>query len=534
MQVDVLIVGGQVCDGSGSPLREECIGISGDRITYMGKEQVEARRVIDAASLVVAPGFIDMHVHSDLAIIVDPQRESQVAQGVTTEVVGQDGLGYAPMSAEISERLIDAMTAWNGRLPDGINELSVEDYLALIDDRSRLNVAYLIPHGTIRMNVMGFDDRHANEDELEQMRGLLRSGLQAGAFGLSTGLTYAPAMYADDVELIRLNEVVAEVGGVYVPHHRNYGSGALRAYEECVDIAEASGVRLHLTHAHLGFPANRGKARTLLEMLEAAESRGVRVSLDAYPYGPAATSLVALLPPWMHQLSHQEFISVLIDEETLSMIGDELVTHGTVGHMCEPVDWNRVIVASVASEHLKAISGLSVVEIARLWELDPIHAVARVLLMDNLHTGVIVDIGNEENVDAIVTSRFHTGSSDGMFVGDRPHPRGFGSHARLISNYVRERGLMRLEEMVHHITGSAAQVLGLHERGVLEVGNFADIAIFDMSEFSDQATFESPRVPSKGMHTVLVNGEVVLDAGVPVDGVPGRALRRRSSAKVGV
>lgn len=530
--VDVLIVGGEVCDGSGADRRCTSIGITGDQISYVGDEAVEARRVIDATGLVVAPGFVDMHVHADLACLLDPRRESQLRQGVTTEVIGQDGLGYAPMSRERSALVVDAMTAWNGLLPSHYESFTVDQYLDEIDRLSSLNIAYLMPHGSIRMHVMGLENRSATESELAEMSRILRHGLSIGAFGMSSGLTYVPGLYATNEELIRLNRVVAEFDGIYVPHHRNYGRGALDAYQECIDVAQESGVRLHLTHAHLGFAANRGKAPALLNMLEDASATGVGISLDAYPYGPAATALAALLPRWVLELPRVEQVACLSSDEVLIAIASELESVGSDGHMGEPIDWDRIIVSSVRDPELSGISGKSIAQVARERSCSPIHAVAYLLLNDSFYTGVIVDVGNQENVDAIVTSRFHSGGSDGMFVGDKPHPRGFGSHARLIADYVRIRSLVRLEDMVRQLSAFPASVLGLTDRGLLREGFRADICVFDADRLEDQATFDNPKRLAVGMHSVLINGEFALDEGERTDSIPGRALRHRNAVVV--
>lgn len=525
--VDILIAGGQVCDGSGADRSVRSVGITGDRISYIGPDDVPARQTIDASDLIVAPGFIDMHVHADLACLTDDRRDSQVFQGVTTEVIGQDGLGYAPMSSDIAPALIDALTAWNGVPPPEYESFTVEEYLAEIDRVSCLNAAYLVPHGTVRMHVMGMENRKATDIEIESMRDLVRDGLEAGAFGMSSGLTYAPGMYADDDELVRLNEVVREFDGIYVPHHRNYGSKALEAYAECIAIAERSGVRLHLTHAHLGFEANRGKAPDFLQMLEDASARGVRLSLDAYPYGPAATSLVALLPNWLLEKDRDTQVACLSDEATLNRIGREMEMFGTAGHMGEPIDWQRIVIASVGAVEYKRFSGHSIANSAKLMGVSEVHFMADLLIHDAFHTGVVVDIGNEENVEAIVTSRFHTGSSDGMFIGEKPHPRGFGSHARLVAQYVNRGPELRIEDMVRRLSGAPAEVLGLSDRGHIAVGQFADICIFDLAGFHDRASFESPRLLATGMQDVIVNGEPVLVRGRRTDAVPGSALRHR-------
>jgi N-acyl-D-amino-acid deacylase len=526
-EFDLLLVGGEVYDGLGAPREAANIGVTGDRVVYVGTERPPAARCVAIDGLVVSPGFIDMHVHSDLAVLTDPVRESQVRQGVTTEVVGQDGFAYAPVIETMAEDLVVAMTPWNGRLPDELWHLSVAQYLALADVRSRLNVACLAPHGNLRMIAMGVSPEEASPDATAIMTSELRQAMSEGAFGLSAGLTYAPSMYATNEELIALCHVVAEFQGIYVPHHRNYGSDAMSSYAECIDVARASGVALHLTHAHLGFPANRGRAGDLLSMIDCACDSGQVISLDSYPYGPAATSLIAILPEWVLQKSIHDKLAILRDPEAMERIAREMSDVGTLGHMGEPVDWSRIIVAATEAPRFATYAGRSMSHIANETDSSVGQVLAEILIEDDLNTLVIVDIGNPENVETILASPRHCVGSDGMHVGERPHPRGFGSHARLIGHYVNERHSLTMPEAIRHMTSAPAAVLGLSDRGVLKAGFKADLAVFDEAEFADNATFDSPRRTATGMHSVLINGHWVMEGGVLIDGAPGQGLRHK-------
>ena len=272
-------------DGAGNPWFHADVGVAGDRIAVVGPVSEPAARTIDADGLVVCPGFVDMHTHSDIQLLANPAHEAKVHQGVTLDVIGQDGLAYAPVTDDVLARLRVQLASWNDD-PPGFDWSwrSVAEYLSRFDGRVAINVAYLVPHGTVRMISMGMDDRAPTDAELADMMRLVRQGLDEGAVGLSTGLTYAPAMYATDDELVELCSVMRGTGAYYTPHHRSYGRGAIEAYGACIEIVRRAGVPLHYAHAHLGFPMNRGRAPELLAMVDAAREEGIDVTMDTYPY----------------------------------------------------------------------------------------------------------------------------------------------------------------------------------------------------------------------------------------------------------
>ena len=476
--LDVLIRGGRVIDGAGNPWFRADVGLRDGRIAAVGALRgAAAARTVDADGLVVCPGFIDMHTHSDVQLLADPAHAAKVHQGVTLDVLGQDGLSYAPVASDdILAQLRRQLAGWNDD-PPGFDWSwrSVAEYLDRLDRGIAINAAYLVPHGTVRMCVIGQDDRAPTADELDRMRALVAQGLEEGAVGLSTGLTYAPGMYADDDEIVALCEVVAAYGGYYTPHHRNYGMRALEAYADCIEIARRSGVALHLAHAHLGFAVNKGRAHELLALLDAARDDGVDVTLDTYPYLAGATYLHAVLPGWMHAGGADATIERLRDPALRERLRAELEEEGSDGFHDVPIDWGIIVVGGVRRAENQRWVGMSVADAAAAAGARPIDFVCELLADEELGVASIAHIGNEENVRAIMQHPAHTAGSDGILVGDRPHPRSWGTFPRYLAVYVRELGILSWEQAIRKMTSLPAQRLGFADRGLLRPGMAADV-----------------------------------------------------------
>jgi N-acyl-D-amino-acid deacylase len=536
---DLALRDADVVDGTGAPSYRADVAVKDGRIVSIVKEAAaagcqrpRARRELDAEGLVLAPGFIDMHAHSDLALLRDPDHSANAAQGVTLEVIGQDGLSYAPVDDRTLEEVRRAITGWNGHGDDiDFDWRSVGEYLDRLDrgfdgEGIAVNAAYLIPQGTVRALVVGWEDRRATPEELDRMRQLVAEGMEQGAVGMSSGLTYTPGMYASDAELTELCRVVAAHGGYYCPHHRSYGAGALRAYEEMVVLAREAGCPLHLAHATLNFGPNKGRAPELLALLDDALADGADITLDTYPYTPGCTTLAALLPGWASEGGPEAALGRLTDETAAERIRHDLEVTGSDGCHGVPVEWDTVEVSGVTDPALAEYVGRTVRESAALRGEEPWATARRLLVEDRLGTTVLQHVGHEENVRATTRHGVHTGGSDGILRGARPHPRAYGTFPQYLGRYVRELGVLSLEECVAHLTGRPAARLRLPDRGVVREGYRADLVLFDPATVAPGSTFERPRALPTGIEYVLIDGRFVIEDGRRTDVLAGRAVRR--------
>ncbi|MEU8867933.1 N-acyl-D-amino-acid deacylase family protein [Streptomyces umbrinus] len=536
--MDLVVRDVEVVDGSGGPSYRADVGIEGGRITAIVQEAAAAgclrpvaRRVLDAEGLVLSPGFIDMHAHSDLALLRDPDHSAKVAQGVTLEVIGQDGLSYAPVDDRTLAEVRRAITGWNGNGDDiDFTWRSVGEYLDRLDhgfggEGIAVNAAYLIPQGSVRMLALGWDDREATPRELDRMRQLVAEGMRQGAVGMSSGLTYTPGMYAKDSELTELCRVVAEYGGYYCPHHRSYGAGALDAYREMVELTREAGCSLHLAHATMNFGVNKGRGPELLALVDDALADGADISLDTYPYTPGCTTLVAMLPSWASEGGPEAILARLREEGTAEKIRHHMEVVGADGCHGVPIEWDTIEISGVADPALAEYVGRTVQESADSRGEAPWVTARRLLLDDGLGSTILQHVGHEENVQAIMRHRVHTGGSDGILRGDKPHPRAYGTFPHYLGRYVRELGVLGLEECVAHLTSRPAARLRLPDRGLVREGYRADLVLFDPATVAAGSTFEDPRVLPTGIPYVLIDGRFVVEDGRRTDVLAGRAVR---------
>ncbi|MFG3170073.1 amidohydrolase family protein [Streptomyces sp. NPDC048200] len=536
---DLVIRDADVADGSGAPSYRADVAVRDGRIVSIVQEAAAAgcqrprgTRELDAEGLVLAPGFIDMHAHSDLALLRDPDHSAKAAQGVTLEVLGQDGLSYAPVDDRTLAEVRRAITGWNGYGEDiDFTWRSVGEYLDRLDhgfggEGIAVNAAYLIPQGTVRMLAVGWEDRDATPQELDRMRQLVADGLREGAVGMSSGLTYTPGMYAKDAELTALCRVVAEHGGYYCPHHRSYGAGALAAYEEMVALTREAGCPLHLAHATMNFGVNEGKAPDLLALLDTALAGGADITLDTYPYTPGCTTLVAMLPSWASEGGPEAVLARLRDDTTAERIRHHMEVLGADGCHGVPIEWRTIEISGVSDPDLGWYVGRSVQEAADLRGEAPWVTARRLLVEDGLGPTILQHVGHEENVRAIMRHPVHTGGSDGILRGDKPHPRAYGTFPHYLGRYVRELGVLSLEECVAHLTGRPAARLRLPDRGLVREGYRADLVLFDPATVAAGSTFEAPRTLPTGIPHVLIDGRFVVEDGRRTDVLAGRAVRR--------
>ncbi|MFE7393582.1 amidohydrolase family protein [Streptomyces sp. NPDC057582] len=541
--MDLVIRDAAVIDGTGTPSYRADIGIAGGRIAEIHKEgeghgpRPTARRTLDANGLALSPGFVDMHAHSDLALLRDPDHSAKAAQGVTLEVLGQDGLSYAPVDTRTLAEVRKAITGWNGDGGDiDFDWRTVGEYLDRLDrnfggEGIAVNAAYLIPQGTVRMYAVGWDDRPATDAELTRMKELVAQGMADGAVGMSSGLTYTPGMYADDAELTELCRVVARYDGYYCPHHRSYGAGALGAYEEMVQLTRNAGCALHLAHATMNFGVNKGKAPDLLALLDDALAAGADISLDTYPYTPGCTTLVAMLPSWVSEGGPEAILERLADDATAESVRHHLEVLGSDGCHGVPIEWDTIEISGVSVPALADHVGRTVAESARLRGEAPWATARRLLLGDRLGSTILQHVGHEENVRQIMRHRVHTGGSDGILQGDKPHPRAYGTFPQYLGRYVRELGILSLEECVAHLTSRPAARLRLPDRGYVREGYRADLVLFDPATVAAGSTFETPRTLPVGIPHVLIDGRFVIEDGRRTSVLAGRAVRSSRSVR---
>ncbi|MDH6516815.1 N-acyl-D-amino-acid deacylase [Streptomyces sp. SAI-135] len=522
---ELVIRDADVVDGSGAPSYRADVVVDGGRIVSIVKEAADAgcqrpkaRRELDAEGLVLSPGFIDMHAHSDLALLRDPDHSAKAAQGVTLEVLGQDGLSYAPVDDRTLEEVRRAISGWNGHGDDiDFDWRTVGEYLDRLDRGIAVNAAYLIPQGAVRALVVGWEDREATPEELDRMRRLIAEGMEQGAVGMSSGLTYTPGMYAEDAELTELCRVVARYGGYYCPHHRSYGAGALEAYAEMVALTREAGCSLHLAHATMNFGVNEGRAPELLALLDEALASGADISLDTYPYTPGCTTLVSLLPSWASEGGPEEILKRLADDETSERIRHHLEVTGSDGCHGVPMEWDTIEIAGVTDPALSQYVGR---------RLDGWATARHLLLTDRLAPSILQHVGHEENVRTIMRHRVHTGGSDGILQGAKPHPRAYGTFPQYLGTYVRQLGVLSLEECVAHLTSRPASRLRLPDRGLVKEGHRADLVLFDPETVAPGSTFENPRQLPTGIPHVLIDGKFVIEDGERTEVLAGRAVRR--------
>lgn len=529
--------GASVVDGTGVPRYDADVAVEGARVVAILRHDDPARATIelpagavevDARGLALAPGFIDMHAHSELAVLSGAVHVAKISQGVTTEVLGQDGLGYAPLDDAAAAVIPAQIAGWNG-MPAAVPWRTMDDLLRAIDEAAVANAAVLVPQGNLRMIAVGHENRPASTAEIAEMCALLGAALDAGAFGMSSGLTYTPGMYADTAELEALCTVVAERGGYWAPHTRSYGGGALDAYREALDIGRRTGCPIHLTHATMNFAPNRGRAGELLALLDEAIADGVDVTLDTYPYLPGATTLAALLPSRLAEGGDLVRSLAELDAEGRERVRVEFEEIGCDGFHGERADWTAIQISGTARPELAGLIGRTVAEIARTSGRRAVDVVIDTIVADAGATGILMHIGDEDNVREIMRHPRHTAGSDGILIGARPHPRGRGTFPRYLGHYVRELGILTLEEAVRHLSGTPAARLGLDRgdapRGVIRVGATADLVLFDPRTIAAGATFDAPLTPPIGVSEVLVSGVPVVTSGVATGETPGRALR---------
>ncbi len=530
-EYDVVISGGRMVDGTGAPWVHADVGIVDDRIAAIGDlHDAVAKRRIDAADLVVAPGFIDVQGQSEFNLLVDNRAASKITQGVTTEITGE-GTSIAPLN----ERLIEHLQDKANKYGVAIDWRSLDEYLRRLQRaRPAINLGTLVGAGGVRTYVIGKDDRPATPAELEQMRQLAAQAMQQGAFGLSSALEYVPDTFASTDELVELAKVARSYGGVYFTHQRSESDRIFQSLDEVFAIAQRADISTTIWHLKTAYRENWGKMPEVLAKIEAARARGIDVAASVYPYTRASNGLVACFPPWVSEGGTGKLLERLRDPATRARIGKEMDEPGTSWEN----EWRGsggaqgVTLIQVVNPALRQYEGMNFEEIGRHMGKDPRDAAMDIAVADHGNSDVVIAIMQEADVRAAVSSPLVTYGSDsaaqaedGPLSTTKAHPRAFGTFPRILAEYVRHEHTMRLEEAIRKMTSQAASRVGIVDRGILRPGMMADVVVFDPVTVWDVATYNDPLHYSVGIKHVFVNGKPVVLDGRITDERPGRALR---------
>ena len=529
-EFDLLIRGGTVYDGSGVEPRHADVVIRGDRIVGVGDfAKAKAKRTVNASGMAVAPGFINMLSWSTESLIADGRSQSEIRQGVTTEIMGE-GNSMGPLNDAMKKRML----AEQKDLKYKIEWNTLAEYLRYLEKRGiSCNVASFLGATTVRAYVIGLEDKQPTPEQLEAMRALVRKEMEAGALGIGSSIIYPPAFYAKTEELIELCKVAAKYRGRYISHMRSEGNHLLEALEELIRISREADIPAEVYHLKAAGEGNWAKENDLLARIEAAQKDGLKITADMYNYTAAGTGLDASLPPWTANGGYPALFKRLRDPETRAKIAEQVRTPSQ--------DWEnlylaagsaeRILLVGFKSEKLKPLTGKSLAEVAKLRGKDPIETLMDLISEDESRIDTIYFVISEENVRKQLARPWISFGSDeasqapeGNFLKSNPHPRAYGNFARLLGKYVREEKIITLQEAVRRMSGLPATNLGLTERGFLKEGMFADVVVFDPATIADHATFEKPHQYATGVKHVFVNGVQVLKDGEHTNAKPGRAL----------
>jgi N-acyl-D-amino-acid deacylase len=530
-EADLILRGGTIYDGSGASPVIGDVAIGGDSILAVGDlGQMEAVTEVDVTGMAVAPGFINMLSWATETLLVDPRGLSDIRQGVTLEVFGEGG-SMGPLNEAMKQRMVESQ----GDLKFDVSWTTLGEYLEHLEERGvSPNVASFVGATTVRIHELGYENRPPDEEELGTMQALVRDAMAEGALGVGSSLIYAPAFYADTDELIALMQAAAESGGMYISHMRSEGNRLLESVDELIEIARASGAPAEIYHLKAAGQPNWDKLGQVIERVEAARAEGIRITADMYTYTAGATGLDAAMPPWVQEGGYEAWAERL---------RDPAVRDRVIGEMRTPTDdWenlmllagdpSRVVLVGFKADSLKHLTGMTLAAVAEARGLTPEAAAIDLVIKDGSRVGTVYFLMSEDNVRRQIQLPWVAFDSDagapapeGVFLQSNPHPRAYGTFARLLGRYVREEGLIPMEEAVRRLTSFPAENLGLRKRGRLGPGYHADVVVFDPATVADRATFEEPHQLAVGVQHVFVNGVQVLRDGEHTGATPGRVVR---------
>lgn len=532
-ELDLVVSGGLVYDGTGGPAFEADIGVKSGLIKVIAKSgSLAGKMMIPAGGLAVCPGFIDVHTHTAEELLVNPRAESSVRQGVTTVVSGNCGESSFPLTDGMAgEAAVDLKERY------GL-DLAWKDaagfFRTVAEKGTAVNYASLTGHGRLRACVVGYNDRPASQAELDKMKELLLVSMEQGSLGLSSGLEYSPGSFATTEELIELCRAAAGRGGLYATHVRDEEEGVLEAFDEAVRIARESGIRLQVSHLKVGYPRNWPKFEDLMDRFDRAAGSGLDIQADRYPYVAWATGLSLFFPLWSREGRTEDFIKRLLEPGLQERLKEEVLRKGE-----ELEGWDKVLISSVELEKDRAFEGMSVEDAARSLRSGQYEFMRDLLIAENGRVGMIAFGMSEDHLKRILAHPLVSVGSDssalapyGSLGRGKPHPRAYGTFPRVLGRYVREEKVLPLQAMIKKMTLMPARHLGLAGRGCVRAGWAADLAVFDPGKIRDLATWTSPHTYPEGVACVIVNGLPVVQGGEHTGLLPGRVLKKKAGGEV--
>ena len=520
--LDLLIKGGLIVDGSGNPGIYAAVAVEGDTVRILRGDvsTAEAKRVVDATGKVVCPGFIDIHTHSGIVLLAEPLHMPKVHQGVTTELVGVDGLSYAPFkSQEDLQGMLRLNAGIDGNPPLPGTWATVSEYLDMFDGRVAVNVAYIVGNTPLRIWAVGWDNVRASGQQIETMKSVLRQSMEEGAFGLSTGLDYPPGSYAGHDELVELAAEAGRLGGIYHTHARyTLGDKYLDPYRDAIEIARKSECPLHITHMFRRV-THSGGVRRLLELVDRAHEEGMDISFDSFPYPQGGSRLLVYFPQWAQEGGPDAIKDVLRSPERREQLRRDWDPRGD--------NWEALWLTYFKTAGNRRYEGWTVAQVAEDRGVNPMDAICDLLLEEDLQVSFHGTFIDPASIADFQVHPLQMVASDAMLVGDYPSAMAYGTYPQVLGELVREQRRMSLPEAIRKMTSYPAQRLGISDRGLLVEGAKADIVVFDPETVRAHATLHEPKQLSTGIEYVVVNGQVVIDQGEHTGALPGRALRHR-------
>jgi N-acyl-D-amino-acid deacylase len=533
--LDLIVKGGEVFDGSGKPAVQADIGIAGDQIKEIGKLPAErAKTVIEAQGLTVCPGFIDVHNHSYSTLLVEPKAQSMIRQGVTTLVSGNCGWSPFPFAAEKVEEIRHNLKE---RYQLDLNWTDIHGFFSRLQEKGMaLNYATFVGQGSIRGAVVGLDNRPPTAAEIEKMKQMVTDNMKSGAIGISTGLTYAPGIFSKTEELTELCRAAARLGGVYATHMRDESDHLLKAIDESITIAKQAGLPLQISHFKIASPRNWHKIDDAVKKIESARADGLDITCDRYPYIASSTGLASYFPSWARQGNDADFLARLKDPRHEARLRAHLAKREKrLG------SWDKVIIADVVTDANERFEGQNILQAAKLTNKDPYQFIRDLLIEENKRVGMVSFTMKEENLKRIIShpqvgigSDGHALAPYGPLSDGKPHPRSYGTFPRALGKYVRDEKVLGFSEMLEKFTSKPAKKFGFSRRGLLKPGYFADLVILDRKRIADQATFKDPHQYPVGFEHVLVNGQPVIKNSEHTGRLPGKILKHQKRSHKGV